>query len=178
MKMKRYKQYILIVSAIFLGGGGFLPSVWGENFFDAKVQKVLDGDKILLRGGTIVQYMGIDTPRTRVPYQIFQDIAVASLKLNKRLVEGKTVRLEIVTPSNISSEDSRKFAYVFIGGQMVNALLLKKGLAVVSRTYPPDVKYQNFFLQSQQQAIMGKIGIWQKLQPQEQAGSVSDHAFR
>ena len=152
--------------------------VCAQDFFDAKVQKVLDGDKIILQGGTVVQYMGIDTPRTRVPNQIFQDIALAALQYNKQLVEGKTVRLEIVKPSNVSSQDSRTFAYVFAGGQMVNALLLKKGLAIVSNTYPPDAKYNDYFIRSQNIAIFKRVGIWQKLQTQEQKGTLQDHAFR
>ncbi len=178
MEIRRQRKCFIILIAVAITAYFFSPYVFAEDFFVAKVQKVLEGDKILLQGGTVVQYMGINAPRTRVSNQIFQDIALAALQLNKKLVEGKTVRLEIVMPSSISTEDSRKFAYVFIGGRMVNALLVKKGLAVVSDTYPPAQKYQSFFSRAQQQAVLSKAGIWQKIQTQKQNGSVSDYAFQ
>lgn len=154
------------------------PITMAGEFFDAYVDKVMDGDTIHLRGGTVVRYMGIETPRTRIKNQIFMNVAQQSLALNKKLVEKKKVRLEIVEPVNVDRDDTRKFAYVFVSGQMVNAVLLKKGLALISKTFPPDEKYQGYFVRSQNEAINLKKGIWEKLSANQQAAEKKNYAFQ
>ena len=53
----------------------------------------------------------------------------------------------------------RLLRYVWLGGQMVNALLVQDGYAQVS-TYPPDVKYQELFLALQREARDAGRGLW------------------
>jgi micrococcal nuclease len=163
-----------IIFSFFLLSLVCVSSIHAEDFFDGYVAKVLDGDTILLKGGTTVRYMGIDTPQTRVGNRAFQDIALKALELNKKMVEKKTVRLELVEPSLRDKNDARKFAYVFVSGQMVNALLLKKGLGVVSQSFPPDQKYAEYFAREQKSAISQSLGIWSMLQYKKEGNS---HAF-
>jgi micrococcal nuclease len=72
-------------------------------------------------------------------------------------VEGKIVRLE----QDISETDryGRLLRYVYVGDVFVNAELVRQGLAQVS-TYPPDVKYQDVFLQLQREARAAGRGLW------------------
>ncbi|NIM05287.1 MAG: hypothetical protein GTN65_06650, partial [Armatimonadetes bacterium] len=58
---------------------------------------------------------------------------------NRELVEGKEVRLE----RDVSETDryGRLLRYVYVDDVLVNAELVKKGLAEV-RSYPPDTRYQ------------------------------------
>ncbi len=169
MRCNRMKKLFFVALFILLSHGAF-----AEDFFEGYVVKVLEGDTILLKGGTTVRYMGIDTPQTRVGNQTFKAIGDKALSVNKQMVEKKTVRLELVDPQTRSDGDARKFAYVYVSGQMVNTLLLKKGLAVISRTFPPDSKYTDYFARSQNIAVQKKSGIWSMVQ-QKQGNS--DYAF-
>lgn len=148
--------------------------VYAQEFFEAHVIKVLEGDTLLLKGGTTVRLMGIDTPQTRIRNQLFTELGAHALSVTKQLVEKKKVRLQLVDPPMRSGSDARKFAYVFVSGRMVNALLLKKGLAVISRSFPPDTQYADYFVRIQAEAARAKAGIWQILTPQETEDS---HAF-
>jgi micrococcal nuclease len=77
---------------------------------------------------------------------------------NRRLVEGKTVYLE----KDVSETDQygRLLCYVFLAdGTFVNAELVRLGYAQVS-TYPPDVRYQDLFLEMQQEARDSGVGLW------------------
>lgn len=131
------------------------PSVPAADYFEGVVDQVLSGDKVLLRGGTIVQYVGIGVPDT--------DIAQPAKEFNKKMVEKKRVRLELVRPEGVSELESRQYAYVFVGGQMINTLLLKKGYALLSAKIPPGEKYREYFVACQNEAMTGKKGFWRNV---------------
>jgi len=53
----------------------------------------------------------------------------------------------------------RLLAYVYVGGQMVNAELVRRGYAQVM-TVPPNVRHQDLFLKLQREAREQKRGLW------------------
>lgn len=130
-----------------------------------KVLKVIDGDTITLEGGVVLRYIGIDTPETKDPRTSVQCFGEKASEENKRLVEGKMVRLE----KDISETDryGRLLRYVYVddpstdSGQaiFVNDYLVKEGFAHAS-SYPPDVKYQSLFTLSEAEARTAGKGLW------------------
>lgn len=115
------------------------------------VIRVIDGDTIEIQGAVRVRYIGIDTPETG------QCNGEEAAKENAQLVENKKVILE----TDIQKFDryGRTLAYVFADGVFVNEELLKRGAATVT-TYPPNVKYVDRFLKSQQEAKEQERGLW------------------
>lgn len=118
---------------------------------ETQVLRVIDGDTIVLEGGQRVRYIGIDTPEESRPYYL------EAKEENKRLVQGKKVRLEY----DVEKEDKygRALAYVYVGEIFVNAELVKNGYAMIY-TFPPNVKYAKTFLALQQEARTAKRGLW------------------
>jgi micrococcal nuclease len=118
----------------------------------ARVIDVIDGDTILIEGGHLVRYIGIDAPEINTFYY---DKAVA---MNEELVRGKEVRLERDT----SNKDryGRLLRYVFIDTTFINGEMVKTGHAL-ARAYPPDTKYQLFLEALEDEARQKKKGIWQ-----------------
>lgn len=124
-----------------------------------KVKEVIDGDTILLGNGQKVRYIGIDTPeRSDTFYR-------EAKELNRKLVQDKDMVLEF----DVQSEDryGRLLAYVYADDILVNAELLKNGLAVVY-TYPPNVKYASYFIGLQKKARDESLGIWSLPSPKPQ----------
>lgn len=121
------------------------------------VTKVVDGDTIQLEGGKTVRYIGIDTPETVDPRKTIQCFGSEATKKNRELVEDKRVRLE----KDISETDryGRLLRYVYVGDTFVNDYLVRQGYAYVS-TFPPDVKYQEQFLDAQHEARENSRGLW------------------
>src|SRR5690606_2024423 len=60
----------------------------------AKVVAVLDGDTIVISGGEKVRYTGLNTPESRHPDKLPEYCGQEAFEANRRLVAGKTVRLE------------------------------------------------------------------------------------
>jgi micrococcal nuclease len=128
----------------------------------ASIRAVIDGDTVELADGRRVRYIGIDTPELRrrqgdrwvlrpEPW------AEEALEMNRRLVEGKTVRLEL----DREREDGyrRLLAYVYVGDLFVNGELVRYGLASV-RLYPPNLKQAETLLKAQREAQKAHRGIW------------------
>jgi len=118
------------------------------------VTRIIDGDTIEIQGGQRVRYIGIDTP------EITQDECFSSqaTNKNKELVGNKKVRLV----KDVSETDryARLLRYVYTeDGKFVNDILVKEGYANAS-SYPPDVKYQDLFRKSQQEAASANLGLW------------------
>ena len=126
----------------------------------AQVLRVIDGDtiEVSLEGQTYkVRYIGIDTPETVHPDKGVEWMGPEATEANRRLVEVQVVLLE----KDVSETDKygRLLRYVWVGELMVNAELVRLGFAQVS-TYPPDVRYQDTFLQLQREAREAERGLW------------------
>jgi micrococcal nuclease len=128
---------------------------------EALVVRVIDGDtiKVRLEGQVYsVRYIGIDTPETVHPDRPIEWMGPEASAANKRLVEGQTVSLE----KDVSEVDQygRLLRYVYLAdGTFVNAELVRLGYAQVS-TFPPDVRYQDLFLEKQREAREAERGLW------------------
>ncbi|MCK4223588.1 MAG: thermonuclease family protein [candidate division Zixibacteria bacterium] len=116
-----------------------------------KVEKVFDGDSVLLESGETVRYIGIDTPEEG------ESFFWEAVKANQEMVGGGKISLEY----DIEKQDKwgRILAYVWVDTLLVNAELIKRGFAWVY-THPLNLKYRNLFCSLQRQARKAKIGIW------------------
>jgi len=126
----------------------------------AQVVRVVDGDTIdiVLDGVEYrVRYIGINTPETVDPRKPVECYGREASQRNRELVEGQTVELE--TDVSETDQYDRLLRYVWVNGDMVNAILVHEGYALAS-TYPPDVKYQDLFLDLQREAREAGRGLW------------------
>ncbi|KKR75777.1 MAG: WD40 domain protein beta Propeller [Candidatus Levybacteria bacterium GW2011_GWA2_40_8] len=118
---------------------------------------MIDGDTIKIENNIVVRYIGIDTPETVHPSKPVQCYGKEASDKNKELVEGKEVKLE----KDVSETDKydRLLRYVWLGDILVNEYLVHEGYAQ-SSSYPPDIKYQERFIEAQRQAREEKKGLW------------------
>jgi len=122
----------------------------------ATVTRVIDGDTIIIDTGQKVRYIGIDTPEV---YPQPEACGMEAWQTNRRLVEGKEVRLE----RDVSETDKygRLLRYVYADDTFINAELARLGLAE-ARAYPPDTRYQELLEQMENEARQAGRGMWAK----------------
>lgn len=126
----------------------------------AVVERAVDGDTVVLVGGERVRYLGVDTPELHHPKKPVEYLAREAWAFNRRLVEGRRVRLEF----DVQRRDryGRLLAYVFLeDGTFVNAEVLRQGYAQIL-TIPPNVRHQDQFLQLQREAREQGRGLWSR----------------
>ncbi len=126
------------------------------------VVRVVDGDTIHVRIGARVEkvrYIGVNTPEVHHPTRGEEPGGREAAEVNRRLVEGQAVRLEL----DVQERDryGRLLAYVWIGDLMINAELVRLGYAQVM-TIPPNVRYQEVFLKLQREAREAGRGLWRR----------------
>src|ERR1700675_4744975 len=126
----------------------------------AIVTAVVDADTIYVRvDGRIekVRYIGMDTPETKHPVKGEEPGGKQATALNRLLVMGKTVRLEL----DVREPDRHRRCppYLYVGDLMVNAELVRLGYAH-AMTVPPNVAYASRFVSLERQAREAGRGLW------------------
>lgn len=115
------------------------------------VEKVVDGDTLILEDGQKVRLLGINAPEKG---ELFYEEAKARLK---ELVEGKSVYLEYDKKKR--DRYGRRLAHLFAGGKHINALLVEEGLATAF-FIAPNFKYKEKILNAEKRAFERRRGIW------------------
>ena len=138
------------------GGGGEMPAMLG-----AHVVRVIDGDtfEAALPGGrrVDVRLIGVDTPETVKPDTPVQCYGERASHFSHHLLEGSTVRLRL----GVEQRDiyGRLLAYVRLDGRLVNAALVRRGLAR-SLTIPPNDRLAPLFKSLERHAARSGRGLW------------------
>ena len=127
---------------------------------EGTVVRVVDGDTIYVRLGDRVEkirYIGVNSPEIHHPIKGEEPGGREAAEVNRRLVDGHHVRLEL----DVRARDryGRLLAYVWVGNTMVNAELLRLGYAQVM-TVPPNVRHQDLFIKLQREARDSHRGLW------------------
>jgi len=129
-----------------------------------RVVWVVDGDTIHVRLGRRlekVRYIGVNAPEIPHPRKGFAHGGRKAREVNRRLVGGRRVRLEL----DVQQRDShgRLLAYVWVRTArrtvMANAEMVRRGYAQVM-TIPPNVRYWRRFVKLQREAREARRGLW------------------
>jgi endonuclease YncB( thermonuclease family) len=122
------------------------------------VEKVFDGDTILLSDGQKVRFLGLNTPEVAGRNKSAEAGGAQAKEWLRQQLEGRKVRLE----GDVEKQDKyqRTLAYVFTEDKRhINLELVKQGLAAVN-IYPPNLKYVDVLLDAQRLAESAGLGIW------------------
>jgi micrococcal nuclease len=126
---------------------------------------VIDGDTIEVRlegRDEDVRLIGVDTPETVKPGTPVQCFGPRASRFTKRLLEGRRVRLVF----GVERHDAygRSLAYVHLGRRLVEAMLVRRGLAR-SLTIPPNDRFAPLFQRLERRAALAGRGLWGACSP-------------
>lgn len=177
---RNYSRKKVIALILAIGGSILLARIISQNQFDifsqheqrvennqqlsdtVGVARVIDGDTIVLITGEKVRYIGVDTPETVHPKKEIECFGKEASVQNKKLVEGKHVRLV----KDISDTDAygRLLRFVYVKDEsgteiFVNHELVQQGFATL-QTVPPDVAHAEELKQAQESARRAHRGLW------------------
>ena len=118
------------------------------------VDRVVDGDTIVLATGERVRYIGIDAPEVG---RNAERLGKESTEANRRLVEHRYVHLV----RGVTDRDrfGRLLRYVMVGGILVEAELVREGLAV-AREYQASQPYAACVAALEEEARREGRGLW------------------
>jgi len=122
-----------------------------------RVIRVIDADTIKLDTGETVRLIGVDAPESKHPEIPVQRFGLEATEFLKNLIEKSQCMLEY-EPGNQTDKYGRLLAYVFVGGELINAKLIERGYAYAYSRFP--FSRQNEFLNLERQARQRQYGLW------------------
>jgi micrococcal nuclease len=150
----------LVILILFPVSFYFISTLKGKD--GITVKHVIDGDSIILQDieSTNIRYLSINAPEVLTFDSPGDPLSEEAKNLNKKLVEGKGIRL--VFDKERFDPYGRTLAYIFVDDLFVNEELVRKGLA---RAYiiSPNDKYAKRILEAQEEAKRNGIGIWSEI---------------
>ncbi len=128
----------------------------------AFVEKVIDGDTILLKNGKLVRLLGLNTPETKakVDGEWKEKESVWGKRaylFSKNILQSEKIRIEY----DREKKDiyGRLLGYVFLEDSFINQILLSEGLAVID-IRAPNFKYLDQLSLSFKNAKECGRGFW------------------
>lgn len=156
---------LLVVVALLVvrpweGGGDAGPAA-----ATVRVLRVVDGDTIeigLDGGREDLRLIGIDTPETVKPDTPVQCYGPRASAFTHGLLENRTVRVVF----GVERRDvyGRLLGYVRLGDRLVNAMLVRRGLAR-TLTIPPNDRLAPLFDRLELEAARAGRGLWAACRP-------------
>ena len=121
------------------------------------VERVVDGDTIIVQEVGRVRLIGVDTPETVNPRRPVECFGREASAFAKRMLEGQRVRLEY--DQDRTDRYGRTLAYVYLpNGAFVNAELVRQGYGHAYTRFP--FRYLDDFRRYERDARQRQRGLW------------------
>ena len=121
------------------------------------VERVVDGDTIIVRGVGRVRLIGVDTPETVDPRRPVERFGKEASAFTKRLLEGRRVRLEY--DQQRTDRYGRTLAYVYLpDGTFANAEIIRRGYGHAYTRFP--FRLRDRFRRIEREARSAGVGLW------------------
>ncbi len=133
-----------------------VPEALGEG--DYRVERVVDGDTLLLVGGARVRLQGIDTPETVKPDHPVEPWGPEASAFTREFVAGGTVRLQF----GLDRKDDygRFLAFVWVDERLLNEELVRAGLATAEQGFSYSQSMKRRLVAAEREAQAAQRGIW------------------
>ena len=140
-----------------------LWTVTERGFQKEIVQRVIDGDTIVLESGERVRFIGVNTPEANEPF------GSEATEFTRNALEGKTIWLQQDTTNRDRYDRLLRYIWLEVPRQstnekeirqlMFNAILVSKGYAQPA-TYPPNTSHSELFQELGREARIQHLGLW------------------
>jgi micrococcal nuclease len=160
----RFSYLIVIIGILFV----ILSFYFGHSISSsasprdsAVVQSTIDGDTIhvLLPNDEqiTVRLLGIDTPETHHPTKPVGCFGPEAEQFTRKQLTNKSVKLEYDQERH--DKYGRTLAYVYVGDQRFNDVLIENGYAKIL-SIEPNTKYARTLFEEEMKARENNLGLW------------------
>ena len=148
MRLRRTPFSVLVIALLL-----YAPAVARAQV----VERVVDGDTIIVRGIGSVRLIGVDTPETVDPRRPVEFFGREASAFTTRMLEGRPVRLEY--DRERTDRYGRTLAYVYLlDGTLANAEIIRQGFGHAYTRFP--FRYLDRFRALEREARNAARGLW------------------
>ena len=153
------KKLILIILLLLI----FPFNAFANEKIDVKYSSCVDGDtaKFIINNKIEkVRFLAIDTPETKHPTKGEEPYGKeASMYTCTKIKKAKKIQLEFDDKSTKTDKYGRYLAWVYVDDNLLQAELVKKGLAKVAYLYG-DYRYNDLLKEYETNAKLNKVGMY------------------
>lgn len=149
---------VVLALLVLLGQWYAQPETLAPGLY--RVERVVDGDTLVLVAGHRVRLIGADTPETVKPNHPVEPWGPEATEFTRQFVAGGEIRLQLDGPPK--DKYGRWLAHVWVGDRMLEEELIRAGLARAETEYSYSPAMKTRFLAAQSQARTAGRGIWSR----------------
>lgn len=147
---------VLLIAIRLQRESAHVPPV--EQAGPAHVQRVVDGDTLLLTGGQRIRLIGVDTPESVKPDAPEEPFGREASDFTTAVAENREVRLEF--DRERVDQYGRTLAYVYVGDLFLNEELVRQGFSRAETRFPFRADIKRRLLAAEEEARQAGRGIW------------------
>ncbi len=132
------------------------------------VQRVVDGDTLLLTSGARVRLQGIDTPETVMEDQPVEAWGPEASQFTKEFIADAGGRVRLTFSLERRDRHDRFLAFAWNGDTMLNEELVRAGLAEARLDYRYSATMKRRLAAAQEEAKRAGRGIWSASPPSDE----------
>jgi micrococcal nuclease len=127
---------------------------------DYRVERVVDGDTLLVAGLGRVRLTGVDAPETVKPEHPVEAWGPEASAFSKQFLSAGQVRLQF--DRERIDQYGRTLAYAWVGDKLLNEELLRAGFARAELQYHYSSAMKRRFREAQDEARAAGRGLWSR----------------
>ncbi|BBO32118.1 thermonuclease family protein [Lacipirellula parvula] len=142
------------------GSGGVATSQAGLEPGLYRVERVVDGDTLLLEGHRRLRLQGVNSPESVKPDWPVEPFGPEASAFTKQFVRDAGNQLRIEVDGESVDRHGRYLAFAWSGDRMLNEELVRAGLARATLGYDFSPRKKEVLRRAQQEAKRARRGIW------------------
>ena len=127
---------------------------------EVRVERVVDGDTLLLEGGVRVRLIGANTPETVKPNSPVEPFGPEASEFTKKTIADAGNRVRLESDGDRKDRYGRQLAMVYVGSVLLNEELIRQGLARAETQYRYSAEKKTRFKAAEDDAKKNNRGIW------------------
>ena len=156
-RLRAVRVSAVAIRCVTVALAAVLPALAPTGAAGQIVERVVDGDTIIVRGVGRVRLIGVDTPETVAPGRPVEFFGREASAFAKRLLEGRRVRLDY--DRERTDRYGRTLAYVHLAdGTFVNAEIIRRGYGHAYTRFP--FRHLDRFRRLEREARSAGRGLW------------------
>lgn len=130
-----------------------------------RVERVVDGDTLLLENKARVRLIGVDAPESVKPNSPVEPFGAEAAEFTRQWIAAAGGQVMLEFDREPKDRYDRYLAYVWVDRRMLNEELLRAGLATALTQYPYSETLKHRFLAAQSEAQAAGRGVWSLTAP-------------
>jgi micrococcal nuclease len=136
------------------------PPVLKEGLY--RVDRVVDGDTLLLENRARIRLIGIDTPETVKPDHPVEPFGPEATEFARKRIASAGGHVRLVFDGKRKDRYDRFLAHVYIGEELLNESLVRAGLARARLEFDYSESYKERYRRAEAAARAAGRGIWSR----------------